>query len=42
MGKFAEINMIINNFAFVIAYIVLLKELIPHAFHIVGIDNAFC
>jgi len=42
MGKFAEINMIVNNFAFVIAYIVLLKELIPHAFDIVGIENGFC
>jgi hypothetical protein len=41
MRIFAEFNMMINNFGFVIAYIVLLKELIPHAFAIVGVENAF-
>jgi hypothetical protein len=39
MGKFAEVNMIVSNFGYVVTYFVLLKELTPHAFYIVGIEG---
>jgi hypothetical protein len=39
MRTFAEVNMIINNFGYVIGYMVPLKVLIPHAFAIVGVEN---
>ena len=39
MRKFADINMIINNYGTVIGYIQLLKDLIPNAFALFGIEN---
>jgi amino acid permease len=39
MRTFAEVNMIINNYGTVIAYIVLLKSLVPNFFNLCGIDN---
>lgn len=40
MRTFSEINMIINNYGTYIAYVVLLKSLGPHAFHLMGSSNA--
>lgn len=40
MRKFAEINMIINNYGTVIGYIVLLKDLIPNALGLFGVKNS--
>jgi amino acid permease len=39
MRTFAEINMIINNYGTVIAYLVLLKDLIPNCLHLFGVTN---
>lgn len=39
MRTFAEVNMIINNYGTVIAYIVLLKGLIPNSLHLFGVSN---
>lgn len=40
MRVFAEINMIVNNYGTVIAYIVLLKDLIPNSLHLFGVKSA--
>lgn len=39
MRKFAEINMIISNYGTIIGYILLLKDLIPNAFALFGVDH---
>ncbi|OMJ86424.1 hypothetical protein SteCoe_12087 [Stentor coeruleus] len=41
MRTFAEVNMIINNYGTVIAYLVLLKDLVPNCLKLFGVDNAF-
>ncbi|OMJ74585.1 hypothetical protein SteCoe_26442 [Stentor coeruleus] len=40
MKTFAEINMIINNYGFAVAYIILLKDLIPNCLKMLGVVNA--
>ena len=39
MRTFAEMNMIINNYGTVIAYLVLLKSLVPNSLHLFGVTN---
>jgi amino acid permease len=39
MRIFAEVNMIINNYGCAIAYIVLLKDLIPNCLRLYGVTN---
>jgi sodium-coupled neutral amino acid transporter 2 len=39
MRKFSEVNMIINNYGTVIGYIVLLKDMVPNALNMFGVDN---
>lgn len=39
MKTFAEVNMIINNYGTVIAYLVLLKALVPNSLHLFGVQN---
>lgn len=39
MGKFAEINMMVNNYGTTVAYLVLIKGLIPHALRLFGVTS---
>jgi len=39
MAKFADINMMINNYGTTVAYLVLIKTLIPHALKLFGVEN---
>ena len=41
MRTFCEVNMIINNYGTVIAYLVLLKSLVPNSLHLFGVENEF-
>lgn len=39
MGKFSEINMMINNYGTTVAYLVLIKGLVPHALRLFGVTS---
>ena len=40
MRKFAEVNMIFNNYGTVIGYIVLLKDLVPNSLNLLGVNDS--